>query len=247
MNNGVIRASPGGSLLSLLLKYPICLLLFHFLCVLPMVADCPTAALLQSERQPWAGTGNSALPVQNGSGRFSRPVLIIGFPPACLPAPPRPSQRFLQVEKCCHVEDPGAVGNLPHLPSVLRKLLNENQNTSCHLLRSSHRVTYKTTWGHARATRRAWKFQHVLGIRHWTAGDWKALQWNGSSFPTRMTGNCRKKSLEPLGHPQGGILQGPGTVRKGLASRTVRLCSALSLRWHIENFGLMSCLLFVPR
>lgn len=47
--------------------------------------------------------------------------------------------------------------------------------------------------------------------------------------PTHMTEKCRKKSLEPLGDLQGGILQGSGTVRKGLASIRVGLCSALSL------------------
>lgn len=141
----------------LLLKYPICLLLFHFLCILPMVADGPTAAILQSERQPWAGAGKYALPVQSLSGRVFSPMLIICFPLISLTAPTS-RQDFVQVEKRCHVEEPGAVGDLPYLPSVLNKLLNENQNTSCHLLKSSHQVTYKTTWGCASALRHALKF-----------------------------------------------------------------------------------------
>lgn len=67
--------------------------------------------------------------------------------PPSLPPAHTQSQDFLQVQKCHRVEEPGAVGDLPHLPSMLSKLLNENQNTSCHLLRSSYQVTYENHLG----------------------------------------------------------------------------------------------------
>lgn len=101
---------------------------------------------------------------------------------ASLPPAPTPSPRYLRAGNHCCVEEAGAAGDLPHLPSVLSKLLNENPNTPCHLLRSSHQVTYKTTWGWASVARNSWKFQHVLRIRHWRAGNWKVFQWHGASL-----------------------------------------------------------------
>lgn len=124
--------------------------------------------LLCHEKEPRAGAGEYALPVQD-SGQAGLSDLCISIaslppflPPSLFPPAPTHSQDPLQVEKCCHVKEPGAVGDLPHLPSVLSKLLSENQNTSCHLLRSSHQVTYRATWGCASASRHALKFQHVL-------------------------------------------------------------------------------------
>lgn len=115
--------------------------------------------------------------------------------PSSLPLTHTHSQDFLQVEKCCHVEEPGAVGDLPHPPSVLSKVLNENQNTSCHLLRSSHQVTYKATWGSASATGYALKFQRVLRTWHWRDGKWKAVQWSGSSLQITRLKNAGRSLL----------------------------------------------------
>lgn len=108
-------------------------------------------------------------------GRFIRPMLIRSLPPSCPHTLPELSAGGFF---CCHVEEPGAVGDLPHLPSLLSKLLNENQNMSCHLLTSSSQVTYKITWGCASASEQALKFQHVLRTRLWRAGKWKATQWS---------------------------------------------------------------------